>query len=251
MEFLYKKVYKNTHFFNKKVYKFWDQNKLMYEALVVEEFRKLPVFALADVNQIINNRGYAKKFLKRMVERKKIFRIKRDCYTLHNDPFLISTFVLKPSYISSISALSYHGLITQIPNEIFCFTNKKTTRFNFGIKINFIYTKYFFGFEIKKYNNFKIPVADPEKAIIDTIGLLPISTVEEAVSNVNEKKMVSYLERIGKSCIVKRLGFVMERNGFDVYERLRSYLNKKYTLLDPVGRKRGKKNKKWFVIENG
>jgi len=223
----------------------------MYEAVIMEEFKKVPVFSLADVNQIIKNRIYAKKFLKRMLMEKKILRIKRDCYTLYNDPFLVSTFILRPSYVSSVSALSFYGLVTQIPNEIFCFTNRRAQKFDFIMKINFIHTNFFFGFEPKEYDNFKIPIADVEKAIIDTVGLFPLTIVEEAVPEINRKKMIDYLKKVRKSCVIKRIGLFLERNGVDVYEELKNYINKKYIPFDPKKRGIGKKNKKWFVIENG
>ena len=59
----------------------------MYETRIKEHFSKTPVFSLSDVNQIINNRQYSKRFLKRMVKDKGIFKIKKNLYTLNKDPF--------------------------------------------------------------------------------------------------------------------------------------------------------------------
>jgi predicted transcriptional regulator of viral defense system len=223
----------------------------MYETTVLEKFAKMPVFSLADLNQIIQNRGYAKKFLKRMVEQKKIFKIKRGVYTLYDDPFLVSTFILRPSYITSISALAYHKLITQIPNEVFCCTSKRGRAIEFRQKINFIHTNWFFGFSLQPYDSFKIAIATAEKAIIDSIGVVPLTVVEEAIPEIDRLAMLGYLQKIKKGSVVKRIGLLLERNGIDIYSKVKSYINTKYIPFDPLLKKEGRKNCKWFVIENG
>ena len=222
----------------------------MYELKVMDTFSKTPVFSLSDVNQIINNRVYAKKFLKKEVERNRIFKIKKNIYTTHQNPFLVSTFLVEPSYIPSVSALSHHRLITQIPNEVFCATSKKAGKINFGSQINFSHTNYFFGFKTEEYEGFKISISDPEKAIIDSFSVVPVSVFEDAFESINEANMIEYLNRIKKSSIVKRVGYLMEKNGFDVYKKLRNLINYKYIGLDPTIKPKGKKNRKWGLIIN-
>lgn len=222
----------------------------MYEAKFMECFSKVPVFRLADVSQLISNRRYARKFLKRMVSERKAMRIKKDAYTLHNDSLLVSTFLSKPSYITSVSALGYHRLITQISREVFCFTAKKSGCIDFQERINFIHTKHFFGFEMKPYEGFAIPMATPEKAIIDSISVVPLSVVEEAAGSMNKEAMVACLKKTGKASVIKRMGALMDRNGHDIHKDVKEYLNYRRILLDPLGKKSGKLNKKWRVIEN-
>lgn len=223
----------------------------MYELRVMEHFKKVPVFNLSDINQIIKSRDYSKKFLKKMVEKKIIFKIKKGMYTLHQDPFLIATYIKKPSYVTGVSALYFHKAITQIPKKIFCATTKNSEKIYFVEDIDYKKTKYFFGFEFKEYDNFKIPIADKEKAIIDSIGITPLHIIEEAVEEIDKGKMVEYLKRIKKSEIVKRIGYLMERAGnLEVYEKLKKYINYKYILLDPLSTKKGEKNKKWSLIIN-
>jgi len=219
----------------------------MYELEFLENLSKLPVFSLSDLNQVIENRGYAKKFLKRMCSQKKIFKIKKNFYTFYKDDLLVSTFLVKPSYISSASALSYYRLITQIPNEVFCATQKKSQKIG---KINFFHTNYFFGFKNEEYENFKIMIAEPEKAIIDSFSIIPVSIFEEAFEEINSDKMMEYLKKIKKSSIVKRVGYIMEKNGFDVYNELKNLINYKYINLDPLLKSKGRKDMKWKIIDN-
>lgn len=222
----------------------------MYDADVLKQFSGMPVFSLSDVNQIINNKNYAKVFIKRLVKKQDILKIKRNTYTLHNDPFLISTFLIRPSYISSVSALSHHNLITQMPSEIFCATSKASRRINFISPINFSHTNYFFGFKTESYDGFNIPIAYPEKAIIDSFSILPISVFEEAFDSIDKRRMIDYIKKIRKSSIAKRIGFLMERNGFDIYSDVRNIINYKYIPLDPLIKNCGIKNTKWGIIDN-
>lgn len=221
----------------------------MYELEIMERFSKMPVFSLSDVNQVIGNRVYAKKFLKAQVEKGNISRIRRNIYTVHKDPFITSTFIIRPSYISSVSALSYHKLITQLPNRVFCATAKRSDTVDFG-KICFFHTNNFFGFSMEDYEGFKIAVADPEKAIIDSFSLVPVSVFEEAFDSVDREKMISYLRKIKKSSLIKRVGYLMEQAGFNAYEELKGMINYKYIGVDPMAELRGEKNTRWRLVIN-
>lgn len=221
----------------------------MYE-LSLLKLKEMPVFSLADAAQIVSGKEYAKKLLKRMLNKGEIFKVKRDAYTFYNDPFLASTSLVKPSYISCVSALSYHQLITQIPKNIFCFTTWKDQTVQFGEEISFHHTPYFFGFNEEKYSGFSLLMATPEKAIIDSFGIVPVTVFEEAATEINLERMMDYLKKINKSSVLKRVGYLLEKNGFEVYSLLKRKLNNRYIVYDPLLKKKGKKNKKWKLIIN-
>ena len=221
----------------------------MYESKILK-LKEVPLFSFADISQIVSGKEYGKKLLKKWVLSKEVQKIKRNAYTFHNDPFLISTFLNKPSYISSVSALSYYRLITQIPKDIVCFTPQKNASLKFISEIRFIHTNYFFGFDMLEYMNFKIPIATPEKAMIDSIGIVPISLFEEAIRSVNINKMLEYLKKIKKSSLLKRVGYLLEKQGFKVFDEIKYHLNNKYIFLDPIAKKQGSRNKKWRLIIN-
>ena len=221
--------------------------KGMYETIILEKFSETPVFSLADISQITKSKAYAKFLASSLLKKGKIKKIKRDLYTLHDDAFLVATFIIRPSYISSISALSFYRDISQIPNEIFCITNKSPKVFYFIQKIRFFHSKFFFGFEEKEYKGFKILIADREKAIIDSIGKVPIYVFEEAFEKVNLERILEYVERIGKRSLAKRIGYLLEKHGYEVYPRLKKFIDNKFVFLDPIVKGR-RKNKKWRVI---
>ena len=221
----------------------------MYESNILI-LRKFPVFSLSDVSQIVSGKEYAKKLLRKLVLSGNIKKIRRDAYTFYDDPLLVSTFLVKPSYISSVSALSYNKLISQIPKDIFCFTTKQNKEIQFISKIKFVHTNYFFGFENIDYMGFKVLMATPEKAIIDSIGLIPFSILEEAFEKIDVQKMLNLLKKIKKSSILKRIGYILEKQGFDIFNKIKNNLNNRYIYLDPLSKKQGIKNKKWKLIIN-
>lgn len=222
----------------------------MYDAEIIERFSKMPVFSLADATQVIRNRAYAKRVLSALVKKKKIVRVRKDMYTFYSDAFLIATFLCRPSYISGVSALSYRHMITQIPNEVFCSTSKPTRRYFFMEGIVFHSTRFFFGFETEKYMGFDIPIATTEKAIIDSIGHVPISVVEDAFDGADVGRMVSYIRRIKKSSVAKRMGYMLEAHGHDVFPEVKDCIDGKYVPLDPITKRIGgrTKNTKWKVV---
>jgi len=86
-----------------------------------------------------------------------------------------------------------------------------------------------------------------EKAIIDSIGKVPIYVFEEALEKINVEKILEYVEKIGKRSLTKRIGYLLEKQGYDVYSELRSFIDKKFVFLDPIVKGK-KKNEKWRVI---
>lgn len=221
----------------------------MYESEILK-LKEMPVFSLSDVSQIVSGKEYAKKLLRKLKKSKRILRIKRDFYTFHKNPFLIATFLEKPSYISSASSLSYHNLITQIPKDIFCFSEKNNKTIKFLSKIYFIKTKYFFGFKYENYLGFKIPVSIPEKAIIDSIGVIPLSIIEEAIEKINIKTMKNLLKKIKKKSIIKRIGYLLVKKNFKIDDLKKKISKSKYIYLDPLAKKTGRKDKNWRLIIN-
>lgn len=219
----------------------------MYETDIIENFSKVPVFTLGDVNQIVSNKVYVKRLVSKLVERGKIKKIRKGLYTFFDDPFLVSTFIVKPSYISTVSALSYYHKITQIPREVFCFTSKPTRTYFFRERINFSSTKNFWGFRLERYSGFEIPIATPEKALIDSVGKVPVSLIEEGFDGIDVERMVLYLKKTGNTSLIKRVGYLMEVHGYDV-PMLKRYIDNKYISLDVFAKPKGAKNTKWKVV---
>ncbi|MDD4250936.1 MAG: hypothetical protein PHX27_01965 [Candidatus ainarchaeum sp.] len=207
----------------------------MYELSVLNAMKEMPVFSLSDVAKITTNRAYAKVLLARMVKEKRVIRIMRDKYSFHDNPLIFAPFLNNPSYVSCASALSYYGLISQIPNSIFLMTTKRSKKIG---KIFYKKTKNFFGFNSIKINGVKTFIAEPEKAFIDSIGIHPLHIILEALPELDSKKLLDYAKKSGET---KRISYLLKKE---------VKVSKKYIYLDPLSKKKGERDEKWKLIVN-
>jgi len=118
--------------------------------------------------------GYTKQIIHRWKKSRKIYEIERGKYTTHDDPFLIASRIVWPSYISLWSALRYHNLTEQIPHSVWVVTTrtrKKTALHFLNTEIYFTVTKpaYLFGYDKIEREGLDIFIADREKTIIDCL----------------------------------------------------------------------------------
>jgi len=212
-------------------------------------------------NLVGKDKGYSKLLLHRLKKSNYIFEIERNRYTMHKDAFLITSHIVWPSYISLWSAIRYYNLTEQIPHAIWVITTrkrkKKTIRY-LDTEIIFVLTKpkYFFGFKKVDLKGFEIFVAEPEKAIIDSLLFRKISfseihsIIKVNIKNINTKKLIDFTLRTNNKTLIKRVGFLLDKLGFDYYKKLKNYIYAVYTPLEYNLPSRGEKNKKWRIIEN-
>jgi len=215
----------------------------MYDLKLLKAVEKLPVFSLADAAKITKSRSYAKKLLSRLTKQSIITRIRRDAYTIHDDPLVVAPF-LYPSYVSCASALQYHGLISQIPNAIFLMTPKRSKTVQYNILLVYHTTKNYFGFEIVNYNGIRLPMASPEKAFIDSIGIHPIHVILEALDELDPEKIIFYAKRTGET---RRVGYLLEKK---CKTKPPKCMSNRYIYLDPLGARTGRREKTWKLILN-
>src|SRR5450631_3976622 len=98
--------------------------------------------------------------------------------TAKPEPFLLANHILGPSYVSSDTALSYHGLIPERVYEIISMTTKTPRKYSTSMGL-FSYTRlplpyYSFGIrQIKLSDEQFALVASPEKALFDKVVTTP------------------------------------------------------------------------------
>lgn len=147
--------------------------------------------------------GALKASLRRLTRAKVIQRICRSFYANPlNPPTLeeISAAIYKPSYISLESALSRHGILSQMPQILTCVTTRlpRTFKTSFGlIRYRQVKKGYFFGF-VQEQGCF---IAEPEKALVDFLYLNRWDEVQGMVSefklsSLSRRKMISYAARM-------------------------------------------------------
>lgn len=222
---------------------------------LIRILQNYPLFTENDAAKIINKKQeYIKTLLYRLRKQNLIYRIERGKYTSHDDAFLLASYICTPSYISLWTALRYYNLTEQLPKTIFIIVPKSRKPLKFqDTAIEFVKTKYFFGFRKERYREFDIFIAEMEKAIIDSLlsKKVPLDEVEKAIKTKRFEidKIIDYAIKIKNKSLIKRLGFLLEENNIKC-EKLKKFIDANYIALDLMLTKKGKKSRRWMIIDN-
>ncbi len=229
---------------------------------MLRELEKYPVFNTKKIAELINkNREYARLVAYRLKRKGLITELEKGKYTANKEAFIAASNLVWPSYISGWSALRYHNLTEQLTQNIFVVTTRNRKKRIIPLrdsKIIFIKTKskYFFGYKKERYDDFEIFIADKEKALIDSALFKKISfseiseMIQKNIEEIDFDLFFDYLIRMRNKTLIKRFGLLFDKLGRDFYNKARRFINYKYVTLDYSLPERGRKNKKWRVIEN-
>ncbi len=169
---------------------------------ILEQIMKKPVFTPKDLHNEKIPENYSKKLLFTLVRSGRIKRIERGKYTCLEDPIAVATHITEPCYLTLWTAMSIRGLTTQIPFAVEVATSRK----RFKKKIVFqdtpiiFYTvnpKMMFGYEnIIWGNEIRIPVAKPEKIVIDALCMnrIPEEEIMRIIKNSDRVLLRKYAE---------------------------------------------------------
>jgi predicted transcriptional regulator of viral defense system len=126
------------------------------------------------------------------------------------------------AFISLETALREYGISTQSPRVITCLTTERPRVFNgHTIRISYrsISPKLYFGFAEKRTRYGRYKIADPEKALLDSIyfalraGSGPLDESELDFSHVSRTKLLSFVQRFPLS-VLKCLTPLLDRCEF-------------------------------------
>jgi len=221
---------------------------------LIKILQNYPLFTENDAAKIISKRPeYVRNLLYRLRKRKLIYKIERGKYTVFDDVFIFSSYISVPSYVS-LCAIKHYNLTEQMPRTIFIMVPKSRKSLQFqNIPIEFVKTKYFFGYKKENYKDFEIFIAEPEKMIIDSLlsKKVPLDEIMKSVKikTLNLNKLINYAIRIKNKSMIKRLGFILEERKFKC-RRLARFVDNNYVLLDSTLKRKGKINKMWRIIDN-
>lgn len=191
--------------------------KIKYLPKIENFVEKNPCFRSRDIELIVKNKSYTHLLLHNLSKRKKIFRLTKGCYSKKDDPVL-SVFCFEPAYLGLQEALSFYNLWEQETVPVILTIRKiregKREVLETNVILKRIPPQYFFGFELKKYNDTFLPVADFEKTLIDFFYFKePIS--KEVIKNlkrkINLQKLKNYLKKYPKK-ISKEINQVLNLN---------------------------------------
>jgi len=207
------------------------------------------------INEIVENL-VVKGFLSR-IERGKY------CRANFRDENVIGTFLAKESAVAYWSALNLYGLTEQFSNKIFIQTTqlKNETEFS-GTAYQFvkIQPKKRTGIVFNGYGNYKYPITDIEKTIIDCFDLPQYSGgFAELIrafyqAKLSAAKLIDYCNAVDNIAVTKRLGFLSElfekNNLMSFITFARSKVNRSYNLFDSFGENTGEPNNDWRLRMN-
>jgi len=180
-----------------------------------KKHKETKIFSIKHFELLTGESGHNLRVSLSRLHQKKI--VKRICRGFYANPFNLPTIeeisgqIYFPSYISRESALSFYGILSQIPQLTTCVTLNlprifKTT---FGVIEYRQIKKNFFSNFIKKEGYF---IAEPQKALLDYLYFNRPDVREEKMSELNlrgftKKKIADYANKIGMGkYILKKSG---------------------------------------------
>ncbi len=169
-------------------------------------------FTVSNISEILKiTEESARVLASRYVKKGLLARIKKNVYIMNerfvradwNELFQISGILQTPSYISFMTALSYHEITTQVTRSVVeCVGEARTTEYEAAGTL-FTYRRFkkilFFGFEKKD----KFFIAEPEKALLDCIYLMSRGAYNLDMESIDirkfsEKKLDRYSKKFNK-----------------------------------------------------
>jgi predicted transcriptional regulator of viral defense system len=206
-----------------------------------------------------------KPVLKKLVANEQLSRIEKGLYCVRNfrNPYVIANNLLPESVIAYWSALNLHQLTEQIPNVIYSqsvIQKKDTKVFNVRYKFVTIKQAKFTGISNMGFGNEIFKITDVEKTLLDCFDQPQHSGgYEELIramynAKINCSKLIAYGMQLDNLSILKRIAFLSELFEMTNLSKFRSevlkLVNKRYTLLDPLGANLGSFNSKWKIRVN-
>jgi predicted transcriptional regulator of viral defense system len=116
--------------------------------------------------------NHANKLLTRIAAANQLIRIKQGVWVFPDvDPLYLPCLLTDPfpAYVSLQTALYYHGMISQIPNNIYTVSLARTVVYKTPIatiSVHHLQPSFFFGYE-ELNNAGLLKMATPEKALLD------------------------------------------------------------------------------------
>jgi predicted transcriptional regulator of viral defense system len=225
------------------------------QLFTMESIREITGDRTEQINEIIEN----------LVKKGFLYRLERGkyCRSTFRDENVIGTFIVPDGAIAYWSALNLHGLTEQFPNTVFVRTTlKKNPVTIYGTTYQFIKisAKKQTGIVYNGYGNYKYPITDVEKTIVDCFDLPQYSggyaELIRAFASValDAAKLTEYCNAIENIAVVKRLGFLAElfqkKELSPFIEFAHTKVNRTYNLFDPFGSAEGEPDTAWYLKLN-
>ena len=253
--------------------------------------REGPIFEIEDVKSLAYDLGISSQGLRSTLHSLSrsgwITRIKRGVYVITSplfqdevQPFALADALVNPMAIGYWSALSHHGLTTQIPPMVQAMTPKKvvTPEMREGeasrprgrsvwkvmeIEIEFIniQEKRFFGFQQEWVSRWhRVSITDRERTFLDLVARprlfggieMAMETFENYSATLDHEKVIEYTIKYSMGSVIKRMGWILDKMGVSkkIFTPLQEYGVNTYYALDPTRPKKGNPESHWNIVHN-
>jgi len=226
---------------------------------VVETLRKSrkAVFTPDDIAKITGLSGSEVYVLiSRLYKRSMIFKPMKGFISLSQDPFIVSSQLYPPAYISFITALYLHGKIQQVIDRIFIVSPGKRKQIAvFGMNVHFVTLKraMMFGYKKVRKENSYVVLADVEKAIIDCLylprycRLVDVFDILKEGTDMDMGRLIEYARMSKSEAVERRLGYLFDLTGMKHDLRPKNKITYK---LNPSIKAKGEFDNKWRLYVN-
>jgi len=178
------------------------------------QYQHLRVFTTSDLSTLSGLAGpAAAQALRRLAREELVVRIKRGLWMNHLAPDMNPCEAVPylrapwPAYVSLHSALADQGVIEDIPQVVYGVSAAIPKRYQTpagAFHIHHLPERLMWGYDMKRIGQASYPMADPEKAFLDTVylSLIPRSPIEMPRKrgrrwNLDRRKLRDYAGRFG------------------------------------------------------
>jgi len=188
------------------------------------ELMQTPVFTMEDVCKYYDKIESARSAVKRLIKQGTVIKIRNNMYTCISgetgapiaNRFQIASCITPTSYVSHHTAMEYYGVADQVYYDVYVSSETKFQAFYFyGYTYQCILVKCKQGIEAVKYSG-GVKVTDKERTLVDCLkDMDKISGLEETMANVQglynlqEKKILQYLEEYNNQFLYQKMGFLL------------------------------------------
>ena len=226
----------------------------LYEIKQKLDEKEKAVFNLNEIARIIGKPNkISSVYINRMFKKNLLFKIEKNKISTTDDPFIIASQLVFPSYIGLTTSLYLQNFLQQVINKLYILTpkqKKKKTILETEMIFVKIKPKLMFGYKkIKKEKSF-ILISDIEKTIIDCIlyeRYCKISNILSILKKADIKKLEHYLSLANKEVLNRKIGYLLDC--LSIKHNIKK-TNKTIYKLNPKIKENGKFNNKWLLYIN-
>lgn len=210
------------------------QQSALLEDLIVKYGQIVTSEQIYEQGKGVWDQQVAKNVVTRLTHNGWLIRVKRGLYAISDlsnrgflslSPYVVAHLLVKDSYVSFESALSYHGMFDQLTNKTISISQVqyKTVQLQ-SVEYSFVKVldKWFFGWQEVSIDNKIVRMATAEKALIDMIQFhkskytvdLVVEKLSQYKSSLDLQKMTEYLGKMSLTTI-KTFGFLFDLLGID------------------------------------